>query len=97
MPPHQPPRQRVVSLDGSNVGRPVLIPEGTSRVVFQARGTTTVQVGLNGEQSANTVGEYFSLVSGQPFEFEAPTEEGFAQFFLTFYAAATETVDVVYW
>ena len=94
---HPPPRSRLIVLDGSNVSNPVRIPAGTNRLTLQARGTTTIQVALQGS-SANTVGEYFSLVNGQPFDFEAPPGSGgFQEIVLSLYAASAETVDLVYW
>lgn len=92
----KPQNLRNVVLDGTTESEPVRIPRGATRVAISPIATTTIRIAYidNNTQSA---GNYFSLINGQPFEFDCPPGESFEEFDLFFYAAIATSVDVVWW
>lgn len=82
------------SCDGSAETPELVVPRGNKRVTISPRSAVTVQVSFI-QNGSNTPGQFFSLVSGQPFTFD--DDDGFDEFKLFFFAGSAVIVDVVAW
>lgn len=92
------PTLKIITLDGSNISQPIIIPSGTTRIYANPRTTTvTVQYAFSGDE-ANTTGKNGQLTNGQSLNLDVNAGDFFADgLTLSFFAGSAVVVDLVFY